>query len=173
MPGQEEAEMSTSFFRVFRTAGAVALALALFSSTAIAEELSDEELMSGVKKQERVRYAFSGQKMRLASLYVAELDCSAMEGISYEIIKKPEHGVAELVPQAFFPTFAKNGPLVKCNEKRVDGFALNYRPNAGYRGPDSLTYVVITPTGFAYEYAYRFNVRELPPSTLGPKKRGA
>jgi hypothetical protein len=150
-----------------------ALALGLLSSAALAEEWTDEERMSGVKKEEYVRYAFAGQKMQLYFLYAIEIDCSAVEGYVYEITKKPEHGIAELVPHTDFPIFPKNNPRAKCNEQKVDGYSLSYKANAGYKGPDSFTYVMIGPSGFAWERTYRFNVRELPASTSGPKKRGA
>jgi len=48
---------------------------------------------------------------------------------------------------------------------------LTYKPNAGYKGPDSLTYVEIAPSGYAFEKTYHFNVRSLPPTSTGSKQQ--
>src|SRR5262245_60808732 len=163
----------TERFATMKSILATALALGLLSSTALAADWTEEENISGVKKEEYVRYAFAGTKMQLAFLYALDLDCSLYEGYAYEIIKEPEHGKAELVPQTAFPFFPKGNPRAKCNEQKVEGQMLTYKANAGYKGPDSLTYVMITPSGAAVERTYRFNVRDIPPSTSGPKKRSA
>ena len=91
------------------------LALALLSSAApAAEQWTEEEQTSGVKKMEMVRYAFAGQKMKLQLLVAMNPDCSVVEGWAFEIIKQPEHGTAEIVPTSAFPTFPKENPRYKC-----------------------------------------------------------
>jgi len=151
-----------------------ALALGLLSSAALAaEQWTEEENMSGVKKMEMVRFAFAGNKMNLQFLYAMNPDCSAVEGWAFEITKKPEHGTAEIVPHIAFPTYPKDNPRYRCNEHKVEGQMLTYKPNAGYKGPDSFTYREISPSGLAWEKTYRFNVRSLPAATTGPKQRGA
>jgi len=151
------------------------LTLGLLSSTALAADpqWSEEEVAAGVKKLEFVRYAFAGNKMKLQYLYAMDLDCSLMEGWAFEITKQPEHGNAEIVPQTFFPMYPKNNPRYRCNEHKIEGQMLTYKPAAGYKGPDSLTYVEISPSGLAWEKTFHFNVRSVPPSTTGPKQRGA
>ena len=153
----------------------LALAIVLLASTSVlaAEQWTEEEIASGVRKVEYVRYAFAGQKMRLQLLAVMEPDCSLVEGWGFEIIKQPEHGVAEIVPTSAFPTWPKENPRHKCNEHKVDAQVLTYKANAGYKGPDSLTYVEIAPSGWAIEKTYHFNVRALPAANTGPKQRGA
>src|SRR5215467_1260749 len=101
------------------------------------------------------------------------LDCSIVEGWAFEIIKQPEHGTAEIVPTTAFPTYPKENPRHKCNEHKIDALMLTYKPNTGYKGPDSFTYVEIAPSGYAFEKTYRFNVRAIPATTTGPKQRGA
>jgi len=152
-----------------------ALAIGLLSSVALAasDQITDEERESGVKKEEIVRYAFAGNKMTLVFLFAMNRDCSVMDGWAYEIIKQPEHGTAELTPHTDFPTFLKSSPLFKCNEQKVEGQMLTYKPSAGYKGPDSLTYLMIGPSGFAWERTYHFNVRSLPATTTRLKQRGA
>jgi hypothetical protein len=126
-----------------------------------------------VKKVEYVRYAFAGQKMKLQLLSAMDMDCSIIEGWAFEIIKQPEHGTAEIVPTTAFPTYPKENPRHKCNEHKIDALMLTYKPNTGYKGPDSFTYVEIAPSGYAFEKTYRFNVRAIPATTTGPKQRGA
>ena len=153
-----------------------ALALGLLSSTVLAAEpqWTDEETASGMKKMEFVRFAFAGTKMNLQYLYAVDLDCSTVEGWSFEITKQPEHGTAEIVSQSFFPMFPKDNPRYRCNEHKIEGQLLTYKANAGYKGPDSLTYLQIGPSGLAWEKTYHFNVRSLPAtSTSRPKQRGA
>ena len=74
----------------------LALAMVLLASTSVlaAEQWTDEEMTSGVRKIEYVRYAFAGQKMKLQFLTVMDLDCTVVDGWAFEIIKQPEHGVA-------------------------------------------------------------------------------
>src|SRR5215813_2265221 len=151
----------------------LALAIVLLASTSVlaAEQWTEEEQTSGVKKVEYVRYAFAGQKMKLQLLSAMDMDCSIVEGWAFEIIKQPEHGTAEIVPHTAFPTYPKDNQRYRCNEHKVEGQMLTYKPNAGYKGPDSFTYLEIAPSGFAWEKTYRFNVRSLPATTTGPKKR--
>jgi hypothetical protein len=137
------------------------------------EQWTEEENASGVKKIEMVRYAFAGQKMKLQLLYAMDLDCSAIDGWAFEITKQPEHGTAEITPTSAFPTFPKENPRYKCNEHKVDAQVLTYKANAGYKGPDSLTYIEIAPSGYAFEKTYRFNVRSIPAATTGPKQRNS
>jgi hypothetical protein len=151
-----------------------ALALGLLSSAALtAEQWTEEEITSGVRKIEYVRYAFAGQKMNLQFLFAMNPDCSAVEGWAFEIVKQPEHGTAEIAPHIGFPTFPKENSRYKCNEHKVEGQMLTYKASAGYKGPDSFTYVEIAPSGYAFEKTYRFNVRSIPATTTGPKKRDA
>src|SRR5262245_46844861 len=88
--------MQSTMKRLLLTASIIGL----LSSTALAaDEWTDEERQNGVKREEVIRYAFSGNKTIVAFYYALDIDCSPTEGWAYEIIKKPEHGIAELVPQ--------------------------------------------------------------------------
>src|SRR5215813_3213929 len=153
----------------------LALAMVLLASTSVlaAEQWTDDEMTSGVRKIEYVRYAFAGQKMKLQFLTVMDLDCTVVDGWAFEIIKQPEHGVAEISSTTAYPTYPKENPRAKCNEHKVETNVLTYKANAGYKGPDSFTYVEIAPSGYAFEKTYRFNVRAIPATTTGPKQRGA
>jgi hypothetical protein len=157
-----------------KTILATALAIGLLSSTALAaEQWTEEEQTSGVKKVEFVRYAFAGKSMQLQYLYAMDIDCSVTDTWIFEITKKPEHGTAEIVSQTFFPMYPKDNPRFRCNEHKIEGQVLIYKPNAGYKGPDSFTFQEIGPSGLAWEKTFRFNVRSAPATVTGPKKRDA
>jgi hypothetical protein len=96
-----------------------------------------------------------------------------IEGYAVEIIKHPEHGTAAIKPQTFFPNFSKSNPRYRCNEHKIDGYVLTYMPSANYKGPDSLIYLEIAPSGIAWEKTFLFNVRAAPAATTGPKKKDA
>jgi hypothetical protein len=155
----------------------LALAIVLLASTSAAAQSqlpwTEEELASGVRREDIVRYAFSGQKMNLTFLYALEADCSPIDGWEFEIIKQPEHGAAELKPHTGFASYPKGNVRTKCNEQKVEGFMLTYKADANYKGPDAFTYLMISPGGMAVERTYRFNVRALPATTSGKKQRGA
>src|SRR5262245_41850628 len=67
----------------------LALAIVLLASTSVlaAEQWTEAETATGVKKVEYVRYAFAGQKMKLQLLSAMDMDCSIIEGWAFEIIK--------------------------------------------------------------------------------------
>ena len=152
---------------------AAAVAMGLVSSTALAQQWTEEELHSGIKKSEFVRFAFAGVKMRIGNLYAVDLDCSVIPGWAFEISKQPEHGTAEITSSAFFPSFTKDSPRYRCNENKIDGLVLWYTPRANYKGPDILSLLKIGPTGLAFEETYNFNVRPAPMNLTGPKQKGA
>lgn len=153
---------------------ATALALGLLTSAAFTADRpwTEEELTSGVRKIEVVRYAFSGQKMRLRQIYALDVDCTPMEW-AFEIVKQPEHGTAEIVTTSFYPTYPKDNPRYRCNEQKIEGHALIYTPAKGYKGPDSFIYQEINGYGLAWETTYNFNVRSMPATTTGPKRKEA
>jgi len=153
---------------------AICTAVALFSSAALSQQKwTEEENTSGVKKLEYVRYAFAGQKMKVQALAVIDLDCSVVPGWGFEMVKQPDHGTVEIKSTAIFPAFPKESPRYKCNEHKIDIQYLWYTPKAGYKGPDTVTWLEIGPDGYAFEKTYHFNVRPLPTVTTGPKQRGA
>jgi len=157
---------------------ALAFVYALMATVHIARAQSqapwtDEEVANGIRREDIVRYAFSGQKMNLTFLYVLEADCSAIDGWEFEIIKQPEHGIAEFKSHTGFAYFPKSNVRFKCNEQKVEGQMLTYKAEKGYKGPDSFTYLMISPGGLAWERTYRLNVRTLPATNSRPKQKDA
>jgi hypothetical protein len=150
------------------------LALGLLTSAAFTAEKpwTEDEMSSGVRKADFVRYAFAGQKMKLRYVYAMDLDCSATE-YAFEIAKQPEHGTAEIVTASFFPMYTKDNPRFRCNEQKIEGHLLVYTPSKNYKGPDSLIFREISNSGMAFETTYSFNVRSLPVTTTGPKRKDA
>jgi len=134
------------------------------------DKWTPEEIQTGTKKLEYLRYAFAGQKMHIANLFALTLDCVIPAGWAYEIVKQPAHGVAELKANGFFPTYAADNPRFKCNSTKINSYTLTYTPALGYKGPDTLVYLEIGPDGLAWETTMRFNVRPFPMTTPNPKQ---
>jgi len=161
--------MTTTYARFF-----VALALVFMAVRPAPAQNSDkwtpEEMQAGVKKQEFLRYAFAGHKMQVTNLFALTLDCIVPDGWAYEIVKQPEHGVAELKPNSFFPAYAADNPRFKCNSTKINSYTLIYTPTLGYKGPDIIVYLEIGPGGLAWETTVHFNVRPFPMATPSPKQ---
>jgi len=151
-----------------------ALALGLLTSVAFTADKpwTEEELASGIRKAEALRYAFAGQKMKVRYLYALDLDCTSTEW-AFEIIKQPEHGTVEIVTQSFFPMYPKDNPRSRCNEQKIDGHLIIYTPSKSYKGPDSFVLQEINGSGIAWETTYNFNVRSIPAVTTGPNRKDA
>src|SRR5262249_6851165 len=84
-----------------------------------------------------------------------------IEGDRQVIDKQAEHGVAEIVPYEFFPSYPKDSPRFKCNDKKTRGIAVEYTAKAGYKGRDQFTVLDVAASGFAREITYTLNVRAL------------
>lgn len=139
---------------------ASAIALAVVGNASAAEKpWTDEEQAAGIRKLEFVRYAFAGKQQIIQLLYALNPDCSEVDGWVFEITKQPEHGVANVEPSSFFPIYPKDNPRYKCNEHKIQMQVLTYQAKEGYKGPDSLTYLEIGPSGIAWEKTFHFNVR--------------
>jgi len=146
------------------------LMFALTAHAANVNKWTDEESAAGIKKREFIRFALSGSQLKLRFLYALDMDCSRFDGWQYAVIKKPEHGTAEIVPHNGFPSYLKDSPRAKCNEKQIEGQMLTYKPEDGYKGQDSFTFLELSPSGFADENTYIFNVRALEPKPPAKKK---
>jgi len=138
----------------------LALVIALLASTSVlaAEQWTDDEITSGIKKVDFVRFAPSGKTLNLRFLLALAPDCSVVD-YEFTITKQAEHGKVEIVPHTNYPNYKKDNPRYKCNEQRFEGFMLTYKSQVGYSGPDSFTFLEISPSGLANEVTYHLNVR--------------
>src|SRR6266540_6365713 len=131
---------------ILLTSGAFGLLL----SSASAQKWSEEEIAAGVKATELTRHVLAGKKWPLQFILALNPDCSVVDGYEIKITKQPEHGTAELVPADRFPSYAKDNPRFRCNEKRMHGLDLIYKASDGYKGMDEFEVVQLS-NGMAWE----------------------
>jgi hypothetical protein len=75
----------------------------------------------------------------------ANAECKVTTLPKVTLSKKPQHGTFRAVYQPISPNF-QQGHLKHCNSKKLQGIALYYKPDAGYKGDDELEYRVEWPT---------------------------
>ena len=143
------------------TAGAFGLLL----SSPLAAEWTDEEVAAGLKRAEYTRHVISGNIARLQFLVAVNPDCSLADGYQFSLTKEPEHGTVDFVPYIGFATYAKDNVRAKCNDKKLEGHMLSYKPKDGYVGVDSFTFLELFPSGMGREITFRMNVRPVKPKT--------
>jgi hypothetical protein len=136
-----------------------AYAFGLLLSFAFAQEYSKEEIESGVQRLEYTRHVSSGAKRTLDFLAIANPDCSIPEGFEVRKTEDPQHGTVEILPTRGFARWAKDNPRSKCNDRKIQGFNLNYKSADGYHGPDGFDILMLYPNGYAREVHYNMDVR--------------
>jgi hypothetical protein len=85
--------------------------------------------------------------------------CHAQALPAIRIITRPAHGEAEVAAEthAFHPR--PDAPLAYCAGRRFAAGVVRYRPQAGYRGPDFLSYEVVFADGSRDTYEKGLTVR--------------
>src|SRR5262245_38529827 len=134
----------------------------LLLSFASAQEWSKDEITAGVRKAEYMRHVPAGKQRTLETFTFLNPDCTANEDLEVTITKEPEHGSATITSAEGFPHYAKDNVRSKCNDKKVKGKVLNYKPAVGYVGNDVFEVMVLMPNGMAGEYVY--NIKVVDPS---------
>jgi hypothetical protein len=124
-----------------------------------AEESDQLWNREGLQKIEFTRYVASGANQRIGFFYALHPDCTASGDVNIRVTKQPEHGTTELTGATLYPNFAKENIRYKCNQHKVRGQQLNYKPAEKYTGSDTLELLVLYPGGFAREYHVNINVR--------------
>jgi len=140
---------------------ALVIALALSSPSALSQQWTDDETRAGMKKVDQTRFTSSGKPLTLFFMASLNLDCSPSEDYQFELTKEPEHGTVDFVPDFANPSYAKDNPRAKCNDKKVEGHLLRYQSNGGYTGMDSFTVLEVFPQGWARETTFHMNVRPI------------
>ena len=142
-------------------------AFGLLFSSALAQEKSLDELdresnriwgAEGVQKLQFARTVPSGTNQRIEFLTALNPDCTSSGDINVRVIKQPEHGKLETPTTSYFPNFSKESNRYKCNQHKVKGVLVSYKPEK-YVGEDAFDILVIYPGGLAREVHYDINVR--------------
>jgi hypothetical protein len=108
---------------------------------------------------EFTRVVATDQLLRVAFVPALNPDCSSIGFVTVRFVEQPKHGKVSVENGTGFSLYAQNDPRFECNKRRTDGVIISYNPEAGFRGPDSLTMDVITPDGAFYKRRYAIDVQ--------------
>jgi hypothetical protein len=105
------------------------------------------------------RYAVAGKKSIFAYYYSLKLDCTPSGWQEVTLSKSPENGDAKLVEAMTTINYTAPNPRVKCNGKSTKSMTLQYIPNKGYTGSDSIEVEMINDAGQRNTFTYNITVK--------------
>lgn len=108
---------------------------------------------------EFTRVAVADQPLRVAFAPHLNPDCSSIGFMTVRIIEPPKHGKISVENGTGFSVYLQSDLRYECNKRRTDGVIISYNPEAGYRGPDSVTMDWITPDGALFKRRFAIDVR--------------
>jgi hypothetical protein len=94
--------------------------------------------------------------LRLAHFASVNPDCTSRGITVVRVTDAPAHGTARIRRDKGFTTFRKQQ---QCDDRRVDGTTVEYRPEHRYLGPDKVGLDIIFPTGNEWTRVYDITVR--------------
>jgi hypothetical protein len=112
-----------------------------------------------MKKQTFKRVVASGISNQLGFFVTLNPDCSSRGDIVVRIVKKPEHGSAEVSAITGYLRAAQFKEHPNCAKNKVKGTALNYKAENKYTGDDALEVLMFYPDGWAWEVHVDLSVR--------------
>ena len=75
------------------------------------------------------------------------------------IVKKPEHGKAEVSAGTLFVPYGKDTPLAKCNGIKAPALSIKYKSAEHFVGKDAMQLLVFWDGGWTSEIILHINVR--------------
>jgi len=105
------------------------------------------------------RYAIGGKKSVFGYYYGLKLDCTPIGWQEVTLSKSPENGEAKLVEGTTVINYNAPNPRVKCNGKSTKAALLQYIPNKGFIGNDSIEVEVINDVGQRNTFTYNITVK--------------
>jgi hypothetical protein len=124
-----------------------------------------DRTLAGVKPQssaqiiEVARTAVRDQKLRVATLFDLNPDCSVIGIPTVRILESSKNGGVIVEKGSGFPNYPANNSRSKCNSNAADGEVIFYMPEAGYVGADAVMVEVIYPDGAASTRRYAIEVK--------------
>jgi hypothetical protein len=94
-----------------------------------------------------------------------DVDCKADGLPDIRIGTMPSHGAAAIIRRDDYPGFPLSSPRAACNNRKIDGLALNYTPAADFTGDDFIAYSV--KTNSEGESAFKLTITVKAPSAPG------
>jgi hypothetical protein len=142
----------------------------LLLSSALAQDKSPERLREeevkatmwthdGIHQEKYTKVVVAGTKQRIGFFHFLNPDCSARSDINIRVTKEPEHGAIDTASVTDFAHYRKDNLRYKCNQQRVRGTEVKYKPAEKYVGSDEVELTVIFGEGFAWEVHYDIKVR--------------
>ena len=124
-----------------------------------AQEWTKGDIEAGSKRFDYTRHLPSGTKRTIEFFAAVNEDCGKADGYEIKVVQQPEHGTIDIVPGFGFAKWPKDARRAKCNDKRIPGVNLNYKPANGFLGTDEFEIFAMTPSGWAREVHYTIKVR--------------
>jgi len=115
--------------------------------------VTHEEMTTGIRKLvENTRHVMSDVPTTLWLIFPMNKDCSPIDDRHYEIMKEPEHGVAELEFKTGKLLLPKDSPNFRCSGKTAPAVAIKYTAKKDYMGTDEFAVLELTPHGIAFQW---------------------
>jgi hypothetical protein len=96
-------------------------------------------------------------------LYNLNPDCSSIVIAAVRTIEEPQHGKLTVRKGSGFSNYQKDDPREACNRRPSEGMLMDYRPDTGYLGPDSLVVDIINSNGTSQKRHYVIAVEKPEP----------
>jgi Domain of Unknown Function with PDB structure (DUF3857)/Transglutaminase-like superfamily len=114
---------------------------------------------SSAQITEVARVVARDQRLRVATLYDLNPDCSVIGIPTVRIIESSKNGGIIVEKGSGFPSYPANNPRSRCNSNAVDGEVIFYMPEFGYVGADAVLVEIIYPDGTARTRRYAIEVK--------------
>jgi hypothetical protein len=105
------------------------------------------------------RYAIGGKKSIFANYYSLRIDCSPSGWQEVRITKSPENGKARLTETPTIINYPASNPRARCNGRSTPSKALEYTPDVGYAGNDSIEVELINEAEQRNAFTYNIIVK--------------
>ena len=114
---------------------------------------------SSTQITEVARTAVRDQRLRVATLFDVNPDCSVIGIPTVRILESSKNGNITVEKGSGFPNFPASNSRSKCNGNAVDGEVIFYMPGPGYLGADAVIVEIIYPDGTASTRRYAIEVK--------------
>ena len=114
---------------------------------------------SAAQITEVTRVAVRDQRLRVATLFDLNPDCSVIGIPTVRIVESSKNGNVTFEKGSGFPNYPADNLRSKCNGSAADGQVIFYMPEPGYVGSDSVTVEIIYPDGAARTRRYAIEVK--------------
>ena len=113
----------------------------------------------GFEKLKVEKAALGDAQIRIWANTAINPDCTAMPGLTLNVLRAPEHGAVTVSDEPFYAAFPPANPRASCNRQKVPGHQAFYQARAGYAGRDKVVLQASTPEGRVREITVDILVR--------------